>query len=197
MITKGDCHFTWPHELIISVCSFFFEAALVVEAQKENLVPWYERTDFDLPSEEEEDEKERLVKGIRKGSKKTPKKENPDHNEYGFTYPLDVWCLLAQYIRPEQVQNFALICKGARDATNMRTFWLRIYKRHISQPMKLPERLQPHRIDCRPGLRARIIRALYHGYGLLRYVLIYNREVSFNFYLTFLQVNVIKMFTVQ
>ena len=32
---------------------------------------------------------------------------------------------------------------------------------------------------------------------LLRYVLIYNLEVSFNFHLTFLQLSVIKMFTVQ
>ena len=31
----------------------------------------------------------------------------------------------------------------------------------------------------------------------VRYVLIYNLEVSFNFHLTFLQLNVIKMFTVQ
>ena len=38
---------------------------------------------------------------------------------------------------------------------------------------------------------------LYLGYVLLRYVLIYNLEVSFNFHLTFLQLNVIKMFTVQ
>ena len=38
---------------------------------------------------------------------------------------------------------------------------------------------------------------LYLGYGLLRYVLIYNLEVSFNFHLTFLQLNVIKMFTAQ
>ena len=38
---------------------------------------------------------------------------------------------------------------------------------------------------------------LYLGYGLLRYILIYNLEVSFNFHLTFLQLNVIKMFTVQ
>ena len=38
---------------------------------------------------------------------------------------------------------------------------------------------------------------LYLGYVLLRYVLIYNLQVSFNFPLTFLQVNVIKMFTVQ
>ena len=38
---------------------------------------------------------------------------------------------------------------------------------------------------------------LYLGYVLLRYVLIYNLEVSFNFHLTFLQLDVIKMFTVQ
>ena len=38
---------------------------------------------------------------------------------------------------------------------------------------------------------------LYLGYVLLRYVLIYNIEVSFNFHLTFPQLNVIKMFTVQ
>ena len=40
-------------------------------------------------------------------------------------------------------------------------------------------------------------RMLYLDYVLLRYVLIYNLEVSFNFHLTFLQLNVIKMFTVQ
>ena len=40
-------------------------------------------------------------------------------------------------------------------------------------------------------------RMLYLGYVLLRYVLIYNLEVAFNFHLTFLQLYVIKMFTVQ
>ena len=35
------------------------------------------------------------------------------------------------------------------------------------------------------------------GYVLLRYALIYNLEVSFNFHLTFLLLNVIKMFSVQ
>ena len=40
-------------------------------------------------------------------------------------------------------------------------------------------------------------RMLYLGYVVLRYVLIYNVKVSFNFHLTFLQLNVIKMFTVQ
>ena len=32
---------------------------------------------------------------------------------------------------------------------------------------------------------------------LLHYILIYNQGVSFNFHLTFLRLNVIKMFTVQ
>ena len=36
---------------------------------------------------------------------------------------------------------------------------------------------------------------LYLDHALLRYVLIYNLGVSFNFDLTFLQLNVIKMFT--
>ena len=40
-------------------------------------------------------------------------------------------------------------------------------------------------------------RMLYLGYVLLRNVLIYNLEVSFNFQLTFVQLNVVKMFTVQ
>ena len=36
---------------------------------------------------------------------------------------------------------------------------------------------------------------LYLSKFFLRYVLIYNLEVSFNLHLTFLQLNVIKMFT--
>ena len=38
---------------------------------------------------------------------------------------------------------------------------------------------------------------LYLGYVLLRYVLIYNLEVSYDFHLTVLQLNVIQMFPVQ
>ena len=40
-------------------------------------------------------------------------------------------------------------------------------------------------------------RMLYLGYVLLRDFLIYNLEVSVDFYLTFLQLKVIKMFTVR
>ena len=48
-----------------------------------------------------------------------------------------------------------------------------------------------------PFLLKTVKRMLYSGYVLLRYVLFYNLEVSFNFHLTFLQLNVIKMFTVR
>ena len=60
-------------------------------------------------------------------------------------------------------------------------------------------------VDChRPRLTSEaafllktVKRMLYSGCVLLRYVLIYNLEVSFNFHLTFLRLNVIKIFTVQ
>ena len=39
-------------------------------------------------------------------------------------------------------------------------------------------------------------RKLYLGYVLLHYILIYNLEVSFNFHLIFLRLNVIIMLTV-
>ena len=43
----------------------------------------------------------------------------------------------------------------------------------------------------------RIIKSVYLGYVLLRYIPIYGSRSIFNFHLTFLQLNVIKMFTVQ
>lgn len=151
---------------------------MVSEAEKENTVLWYDRTDFDSLSAEEGEHESSADENAQekttsrpKGSKKNAKKKNApcvEFSDCGSIYPLDVWCLLAWYILPEHIQMFALICKGAREATNTRTFWLRLYKRHISQPKKLPERLQPDRIECRPGLRARIIRALFHGYEPFR-----------------------------
>ena len=60
-------------------------------------------------------------------------------------------------------------------------------------------------VDChRPRLTSEaaflletVKRMLYLGYVLLRNVLIYNLEVSFNFHLTSLRLNVIKIFIVQ
>ena len=54
-----------------------------------------------------------------------------------------------------------------------------------------------HKSNVKHALPKSVKRMLYLGYVLLSYVLIYNLEVSFNFHLIFLQLNVIKMFTVR
>ena len=54
------------------------------------------------------------------------------------------------------------------------------------------------RLTCEAAFLLKTVkRMLYLGYVLIRYVLIYYLEVSFNFHLTFLRLNVIKIFTVQ
>ena len=55
-----------------------------------------------------------------------------------------------------------------------------------------------HRLTQEAAFLLKTVKCLlYLGYVLLHYILIYNLEVSFDFYLTFLQLDVIKMFTVQ
>lgn len=148
-------------------------ASFVCKQEIENTVPWYERTDFDSEDENEDS----LTEDDRNRSALTEQKKNVKlkavsadgkSTENAVVYPLDIWCLLSRYIAPEHVQNFALICKGARDAVNTRTFWVRLYQRHVADDKKIPERLQRGRIECRPGLRARIVRALFYSYEPLR-----------------------------
>jgi len=53
-------------------------------------------------------------------------------------------------------------------------------------------------IKRKTALLLKTVKCMLHlGYVLLGYVLIYKPEVSFNFHLTFLQLNVTKTFTVQ
>lgn len=47
----------------------------------------------------------------------------------GEEYPVDIWLLLAAYIRPEDIVNFSLICKNAWTVTCTAAFWTRLYRR--------------------------------------------------------------------
>ena len=47
----------------------------------------------------------------------------------GEEYPMDIWLLLASYIRPEDIVNFSLICKNAWTVTCTAAFWTRLYRR--------------------------------------------------------------------
>lgn len=47
----------------------------------------------------------------------------------GEDYTVDIWLVLASYIRPEDVCTFALICRNAWTVTCTAAFWTRLYKR--------------------------------------------------------------------
>lgn len=86
------------------------------------------------------------------------------HSNIGDDYPLDIWLMLASYIRPEDIMKFALICKNAWTVTCTAAFWMRLYKRHYQTTALLPVRLRPECIEKLRCLRACVIRSLYHMY---------------------------------
>ncbi|XP_010893882.1 transmembrane protein 183A [Esox lucius] len=102
-------------------------------------------------------------------AKETRKKKNKRRKESsecsdGEDYPVDVWLVLASYIRPEDVCTFALICRNAWTVTCTAAFWTRLYRRHYRLDAQLPFRLQPDTIARKRCLRARVIRSLFHLY---------------------------------
>jgi len=79
-------------------------------------------------------------------------------------YPIDLWFLLAQEIKPEQVKIFSLICKDAYHVITTRKFWLELYKRYATDHKTLPCHLTPKAITTTIGLKTRVIRSLFYCY---------------------------------
>ncbi|XP_057702855.1 transmembrane protein 183A isoform X1 [Corythoichthys intestinalis] len=96
--------------------------------------------------------------------KKSKRRKESSESSDGDEYPVDIWLVLSSYIRPEDVCRFSLICRNAWMVTCTAVFWTRLYKRHYRMDADLPLRLQPDRIDRMCGLRARVIRSLFHMY---------------------------------
>ncbi|KAM4794696.1 transmembrane protein 183A isoform 2-T2 [Rhinophrynus dorsalis] len=92
------------------------------------------------------------------------KKKNNTGERAGAEYPIDIWLVLASYIRPEDIMTFALICKNAWTVTCTAAFWMRLYKRHYHVNTYLPVRLLPECMYRLRSLRACVIRSLYHMY---------------------------------
>lgn len=82
----------------------------------------------------------------------------------GMQYPLDVWYILSEYIRPEDVATFACICKSALAVVTSVKFWLGLYKRYYDSSITLPERLTPECMERPRSLRACVVRSLYFTY---------------------------------
>lgn len=88
---------------------------------------------------------------------------NADHS-YNY-FPDDIWFLISEYICPEDITRFALICKQTHDITATLKFWRNVFNRYYDTNVDLPVRLQK---DCmaRPrGLRACAIRSLFYTYS--------------------------------
>lgn len=71
--------------------------------------PWYEKEefegDFDLVQEENEDGTTTVL--VKKSAVQRQRAIKSECSEGGNEYPLDVWFLISEYIRPENVSTFA------------------------------------------------------------------------------------------
>lgn len=92
----------------------------------------------------------------------------------GKVYPLDIWYLISEYIRPEDVGRFAGICKLSYAVVCSPKFWFSLYRRYVHIYKRkhksiacLPERLQPESMFRLYGLRTSVIRALFYLYSPL------------------------------
>ncbi|XP_021936497.1 transmembrane protein 183 isoform X2 [Zootermopsis nevadensis] len=126
---------------------------------------WYEKLedyegDFEFVEDDEDGEKV-IVKRHSRRRRKTASEGGDDD---GVEYPLDIWYLISEYIRPEDVSTFARICKSALHVVSTAKFWFRLYRRHYKTTPNLPERLQPECMVRLYGLRACVIRALHYTY---------------------------------
>ncbi|XP_072504265.1 transmembrane protein 183A isoform X3 [Notamacropus eugenii] len=83
-------------------------------------------------SSDEMDAQEESIREQTVSRKKKSKrhKEDPE-GAVGEEYPMDIWLLLASYIRPEDIVKFSLICKDAWTVTCTAAFWTRLYRRKI------------------------------------------------------------------
>lgn len=53
------------------------------------------------------------------------------HPNGGVIYPLDIWFLIGNHIRPEDVASFSAICHGSHRVVHLARFWSSLYKRWV------------------------------------------------------------------
>uniref|UniRef100_A0A1A9ZVJ1 Transmembrane protein 183 n=1 Tax=Glossina pallidipes TaxID=7398 RepID=A0A1A9ZVJ1_GLOPL len=100
------------------------------------------------------------------------KKEESKHKKYNYIC-YTVWLLLADYIAPEDVQTYALICRQSANSIAYCRYWKNLYASYCGQSrnskiwiLNLPERLQRHNMhkgDVR-CIRRFVIESLFYCY---------------------------------
>lgn len=88
----------------------------------------------------------------------------------------DIWYNVADHIKPEYVQTFALICHQTAELVNTQRFWKQIYRSYCQKSsadtnsiLTLPEQLQSHNVlNCKLAImRARVVESLFLTYSPL------------------------------
>lgn len=126
---------------------------------------WDEKNleDFDFIPQEIDDETVSFVtKPVECKKKKAFSKDKS--NNQGNEYSLEIWYLISDYIRPEDVGRFAGICKTSHAVVQSAKFWFSLYKRYYTNVQNLPECLQPQCMYRLFGVRTSVIRALHYVY---------------------------------
>ncbi|KAF6205111.1 hypothetical protein GE061_019278 [Apolygus lucorum] len=85
-------------------------------------------------------------------------------NDVGLLLADELWILLSEYMRPQDVLNFSLICKSSYRIVNSPLFWIKLYKRYYSTKVYVPTFLKKHCLERHLGLKAKVVRSLYYTY---------------------------------
>lgn len=104
---------------------------------------------------------------MRKGDTRRRRKttsSSEDSKDTGNVYPIDIWFLISDRIKPQDVGRFAGICKASFEVVCTARFWFGLYKRYYNPVPNLPEDLQLESLVRKYGLRTSVIRALYYMY---------------------------------
>lgn len=96
--------------------------------------------------------------------KKCKEMEKEDPNHIYNDYHIDIWFLISEYIEPEDVGRFALICKKTDAVVSSAKFWYNLYRKYYSSSVGLPQRLQPECMVRLGELRAKVICSLFYTY---------------------------------
>ncbi|XP_046826565.1 transmembrane protein 183-like isoform X2 [Vespa crabro] len=122
-----------------------------------------------------------LIKDLfhKKQSRNQKKKLNEKIRECnGIDYPLDIWFIISEYIKPEDIGKFACICRSSYYVTTTAKFWFHLYKIYYKFVPGIPERLQPHWMVLRHELRFCVIRTLHYSYFAERSTLNYVSQLQ-------------------
>jgi len=136
----------------------------------ESDLAWYDKDlddftiDFEPTLEDQENCDNAILPKSQKQKKAASKCNANVDDDKGIEYPLDVWFLISEFVKPEDVGTFSSICQGTLYVVNTPKFWFSLYKRYYNSEIKLPQRLRPECMERPHSLKACVIRSLFHLY---------------------------------